>query len=134
MKQIFVINDEYQMRRLWAFLKNNAKACAEAKKPLEVVVGQYKKSRSVEQNKRLHKLLSIIVENAWVGGRQYDLETWKEHFRRAYIGTEEYVLPSGEIQQRGISTTTLSVEEFTEFMDRIEHYMVNELGIEYVSQ
>lgn len=131
MKEVFVIRDEYQMRRLWAFLKNNAKACADAKKPLQVTIGEYKRNRTVEQNKRLHKLLSIIVENAWVGGRQYDLETWKEHFRRTLIGIEEYVLPNGEIQQRGISTAKLSVEEFTEFMDRIEDYMVNDLGIEY---
>lgn len=134
MKEVFVLRDEFQMRRLWAFLKNNAKACAEAKKPLQVVVGEFKKNRSVEQNKMLHKLLSIITENAWVAGKQYDLETWKEHFRRTFIGTEEYMLPSGEIQQRGISTTTLNVEEFSEFLEQIQSYMINTLGLDYVQE
>lgn len=134
MKQVFVLSDEFQTRRLWAFLKNNAKACAEAKKPLQVTVGEYKRNRSVEQNKMLHRLLTHIVENAWVAGRQYDLETWKEHFRRTFIGCEEYTLPSGEIQQRGISTTTLDVKEFTEFLDRIQDYMINTLGLDYVQE
>jgi hypothetical protein len=74
-------------------------------------------------------LLRSISEQAWVDGRQFDSETWHEHFRRTLIGTEEIHLPDGTRIERGISTTTLSVSEFTSFMDRIEQYAAEQLGV-----
>lgn len=47
---------------------------------LEVVVRPYKSVRSVEQNKRLWKIYGQISQEVWVGGRQFDQETWHEFF------------------------------------------------------
>lgn len=131
MNKVFVLRDLMQAKRLWAFLKANAKACAQANRPLQITITYYKKQRSIPQNKMLHKLLTIMVENAWVNGRQYDLETWKEHLRRTFIGVEEIELPSGEVVERGISTTTLDVEDFSIFLDQVQHFMTTTLGLEY---
>lgn len=87
---------------------------------LEIVLRPYKSKRSTEQNKRLWALYRDISENVWVNGRRFDSETWHEHFKRELIGIEEIVLPSGEIERRGISTTTLNTAQMAEYQTRIE--------------
>lgn len=127
----FVLRGPPQARLLWAFLKANWPEAAQAARPLAVTVAEHKAKRSSDQNRRLHALLRDIAEQAWVGGRQYDAETWKEHFRRRFIGTEEIDLPDGTRIERGISTTTLGVAEFTRLMDLIESHAATELGVEF---
>jgi hypothetical protein len=127
--RLFEIRHESHIVACGAFIRANWKACADQGEPLRIEVTQRGDKRSVEQNRRLHALLSEIAEQAWVNGRQFDMETWKEHFRRSLIGTEEINLPDGTRIERGISTTTLSVSEFTSFMDRIEQYAAEQLGV-----
>ena len=111
---------------LKCLLDSNWKAMADSGKPLVVTVAEYKAKRSLEQNSRLWALLGEISENAWVDGKQFSDEAWNEHFKRIYIGLEE--LPDGTSQ--GISTTKLSVSEFTDYMTKIEQYAVSTLGVE----
>ena len=54
------------------------------------------------------------------------VEAWHEHFKRSLIGCDE--LPNGGTA--GISTTTLSVGEFSEFLNKVHVYAIDELGIE----
>jgi hypothetical protein len=127
--RLFEIRHESHIVACGAFIRANWRACLEAGEPLRIEVTQRGDKRSVEQNIRLHALLREIAEQAWINGRQYDMETWKEHFRRSYIGTEEINLPDGTRIERGISTTTLSVSEFASLMDRIEQYASEQLGV-----
>ena len=127
--RVFDIRQEAHIVACGAFIRANWRACADAGEPLRVEVSQKGDKRTTEQNKRLHALLQAISEQAWVAGKQYDTETWKEHFRRSLIGTEEIVLPDGTRIERGISTTTLSVTDFGVFMDRIELYAAEKLGV-----
>lgn len=127
----FILRSPLQVRQVQAFIDANWVACAQDSKPLEVIVQTARSKRSIEQNKRLHALLREIAEQARVNGRQFDAETWKEWARRKFIGTEEIALPDGTFVERGISTTTLSVGEFTAFMDAIEAHAVTELGVEF---
>jgi hypothetical protein len=62
----------------------------------------------------------------WIDGKQYSQDAWHEHYKRKFIGIEE--IPGG-IQ--GISTTTLSVKEFSEYCDKIEYDAI-ELGAELI--
>lgn len=87
---------------------------------LEIVLRPYKSKRSNEQNRRLWALYREIAENVWVNGRRFDSQTWHEHFKREFIGCEEIVLPNGEIERRGISTTTLDTAQMAEYQTRIE--------------
>lgn len=91
-----------------------------AKHGIEIVIRPMKDKRSLAQNKRYWAMLRELSEIAWVDDRQFSSQTWHEHFRREFIGCEEIMLPSGVTELRGISTTTLSVEAFGEYMTRIE--------------
>jgi hypothetical protein len=127
--RVFEIRNPTNISAVGAFIKANWAACLTAGEPLRIEVTQRGDKRSAEQNKRYWALLRSISEQAWVDGRQFDSETWHELFRRQYIGTEEINLPDGTRIERGISTTTLSVSEFTSLMDRIEQYAAEQLGV-----
>ena len=130
MNQTFVLRDETVLKRLAAFLRANWPACAQQGRPLAVTVSEYKAKRSGEQNRLYWALLREIAGAAWVNGRQYDDETWHEHLKRALIGCEEIVLPDGAAIVRGISTTTLSVPEMSEYIDRVQQYAAEHLGMQ----
>lgn len=111
---------------LKALVDANWQVMAEAGKPMVCTVSEYKAKRSFEQNSRYWAILTEIAEGAWVKGRQYTPEVWAEYFKRKFIGVEE--LPDG--REVGLSTTKLSVAEFSDFMTRIEQHAVSALGVE----
>ncbi|MEV1657153.1 recombination protein NinB [Pseudomonas aeruginosa] len=88
----------------------------EAQGGYELVLRPLKSKRSIEQNKRYHALLRDLSAVAWLDGRQYGPEAWAEYFKQTFIGWDD--LPGGG--KRGISTTTLSVAEFSQYMLQIE--------------
>lgn len=87
----------------------------------ELVIRNYKSKRSLEQNKRYFAMLRLISANVWVDGITYSQEVWHEQFKRWFIGCEDIVLPT-TTETRGISTTTLSVDEFNNYMTQIEQW------------
>lgn len=121
----FILRDKPYFDGLFAFLKANWESMAAQGKYLAVIVMEHKSRRSTDQNKRYWAILNEIAEMAWIDGKQFSPEAWHEFFRRKFIGCEE--LPGG--QTCGISTTTLNVHEFTEYMNKIEAYAASELGI-----
>jgi hypothetical protein len=131
MNRTLVLRNENVAQALWALLKQNWRAMADQGKPLAVTVSEHKSKRSVEQNSRLHALLTEIAEQAWVNGRRFTMEAWKEHYKRSYIGIEEFELPDGKVEERGISTTTLDVGSFADFMTKIECHAAQELGVTF---
>ncbi len=115
---------------LVAFVKANWQACVDRGTPLRIIVTSDEKKRNLEQNKRLWGYLyKHIVEQAWVGGHQFDNETWHEYFARKFGVCDEVILPHGEIISRRKSTTQMSVAEFSEFMMQVESYAATELGV-----
>jgi hypothetical protein len=126
MMRVFVLRGEQQAQSLWAFLRQNWQAMADANKPLSVTVAEHKSKRSGEQNKRYWAVLNEIAEQAWVAGKQFSSDAWHEYMKRKFIGAED--LPGGG--QIGISTTALSVAEFSDYTTKIEAYAATELGVE----
>lgn len=126
----FVLREPNQYKLMMAFLESNWATCAQQGKPLSVTVMEYKVKRNLEQNKLLHAVCRDIADSAWVNGRQYDADMWKEYFKRRFIGSEEIPLPGGEFVDRAISTTTLSVPEFADLIDKIQAYAATELGVQ----
>lgn len=122
----FVLKDETHAKSLWAFLKQNWQALAQQGKPLAITITEWKAKRSSEQNKRYWAILNDISSDAWVEGKQYSSEAWHEFFKRKFIGYEE--TPDGG--SIGISTTTLSTTEFSEYSNKVEVYAVTELGVQ----
>jgi hypothetical protein len=129
--RLFVLRGEPNVQALWNFLKHNWRALADAGKPLAVSVAEHRAKRSTEQNKRLHAMLNEISQNAYLNGRRYEMEAWKEFYRSRYIGTEEIELPDGRRIERGISTTTLNKQEFADFLTAIESHAAAEFGLEF---
>lgn len=123
----FVLRDDKSASSLWAFLKQNWRALAEQGKPLAISIAEHKAKRSTQQNKRYWAILNDIASNAWIDGKQYSSEAWHEYFKRKFIGCEE--TPDGGIV--GISTTTLSTEEFADYSTKIEEHSLTELGIDF---
>ena len=61
----------------------------DALKPLEVVIREEKKKRSLDQNALYWSgPLRDIAEQAWVHGRQFSAEVWHEHFKREFLPNE----------------------------------------------
>jgi hypothetical protein len=127
----FVLRGPEQWQSLKAHLKAHAGPQARAGRPLLVTVDEYRAKRTSEQNRLFHALLNTIAENATVGGKYFDAETWKEHIRRKFIGTEEINLPDGSRLERGISTASLTVPEFTLLIERVQAWAQTELNVEF---
>lgn len=105
------------------------KQLVEAGASIEVVLRDAKSKRSTDQNKRYWRILREVAAVAWIDGKQFDDETWHEYFRRLFIGANEISLPDGSTMLRGISTTTLNVSEFSDYMDAIVRW-ASENGFE----
>ena len=131
LSRLFILRSPDIIDAMSAFIRANAMEMARQGKPLAVQVSEFKAKRNTEQNKRLHAVLQEIADKAWVNGRQYDMETWKEFFKCKLIGSEEIAMPDGSVIQRGLSTTTLNVHEFADFMTNIEQYAASELGVRF---
>jgi hypothetical protein len=128
MQRVFVLRDDGHARNLWAFLKSNWQGMANAGKPLAVTVTEYKSKRSIEQNKRYWAILNEIADTAYVDGKQYSADSWHEFYKRKLIGCVD--LPDGQLV--GMSSTSLSVEEFGNYMMKVEVHATSELGCEII--
>lgn len=127
MNRTFILRNETFVQAVISFISSNAPAMAAQGKPMAVTVSESKSRRSVDQNKRYWALLQEIAAGAWVEGKQYSADAWHENFKREFIGYED--IPNGG--KAGISTTTLDVAAFTEYMDRISDYAQDHLAIEF---
>lgn len=123
--RIFVLRTRQQVDRLVALLTDTWGPQAESEAPLEVTVDVFRGRRSDAQNKRYWALLKVIAGQVYLHGKRYDEESWHEQCKRKFIGYRE--LPAGGMV--GLSTTTLSVEEFSAYMTQIEAYASGELGV-----
>jgi hypothetical protein len=103
---------------------------------LQMVLREPVKVRTVDQNALMWSgALPDIANQAFVAGKQFDEETWHEHFKREYLpedddpylaelvkNAESYrkwkVLPSGERALVG-STGDLSKYGFSQYMEQI---------------
>ncbi len=118
-------------RPMMATIYRNLTAWIEQHGDFELVVRPHKSKRSVEQNRRLWKIYQVFAAEAWVDGRQYDQEVWHEYLRGEFIGFDEVAMPSGEIKKNPISTTTLKVDEMSEYQNKIQAYGADNFGIEW---
>ena len=123
----FILRGQVPHDGLLAFVGANWQAMADAGKPLAVTVSTYKARRNLDQNARYWAVLGEIAASAWVGGKQYSAEVWHEALKREFLGVES--LPGGQLMAR--SSAKLTVAEFAEYMNRVEAYAAQELGVEF---
>lgn len=123
--KVFVLRDDRHADALWAFLRSNWRAMAEAGKPLAVEIKPEKTKRSVEANRYHWQMLNQIAEQAWSEGRQYPAKIWHLYYCEKFIGVQE--LPNGKSYPLGSSD--MSVEEFNILDRKIEADAAQEYGV-----
>lgn len=129
-QQRYVMGTKAIGREVIAYIQSLFDAGTEQPKAvLEVIIRPYKAKRSLAQNACFH---------AWMGelsrlysehyGEEKAPWVWKEFFKRQFIGeaVEEVM---GQVITCTRSTTTLSVNEFAEFLTRIDVWVLQELGL-----
>jgi hypothetical protein len=113
-----------------AFIKANAPVFADKGEPLRLIVTAEERQRNAQQNRFYWgAVLKQIAETAWIEGRQYNKDTWHEFFARRFGILDELTLPDGEIIARRKSTTQMSVGEFSEYLDAVQSYAGDALGV-----
>ena len=129
---------EFQLRSpsIWtnvlAFVKANAKACLEKGEPLRVIVTSDERKRNAEQNRFYWGVaLRDISEQAWIDGKQFDKDAWHEYFSRKFGVCEDLTLPDGETIMRRKSTTQMTVGEFSTYVNQVQAWAANHLGVEF---
>ena len=123
--RVVILRDEFNAKFLWNLLRN-WKALAAQGKPLAVHVDEHGEQRSGAQNRLYWATLRDIAENARPDGKQFDTNAWHAYFALNMIGSQD--LPDG--RSAPISTTTLTVAEFADYVTRVQQYAVAELGVE----
>ena len=123
----FILREDRNAQALWAFLKQNWKALAEAGKPLQIDIGPERTQRSIQANRRYWAILRCISETGWIHGQQFGQDAWHEFYKRKFIGCLD--LPGGQVV--GISSAKLSIEDFTAYMAQVEAHAATDLGIEF---
>lgn len=127
LSKTFVLRNDGNAAALYAFLKHNWRALAEAGKPLAVTVSEHKERRSTAMNARYWALLTAVAEQVWIGGKQFAPETWHEHMRESFAPKED--APSGGLI--AMSTSRMDVEQFSAYMLAVELYAISEHQVEF---
>ena len=132
-ERIFRVRDLRAARDVFVLAFQAAKQFAE---PFEIVLRPLKAKRSADQNRRYWALLREVAATVWIEvaehedgpmvPRRFSDEVWHEQFKRTFIGCEEIVLPNGEREVRGITTTILSVADMGRYMDEIAQWCVEQ--------
>ena len=96
----------------------------EAGRDLKVTVERWKKSRTVDQNRRMWAILTQLSRCAppHMDGQWYSPEIWHEYMKRRFLGVEPG--PFGEVVPK--STAKLSTLEFSGYCDQIEAWCAEE--------
>lgn len=79
-------------------------------------------------------VLTEIAAFARVGGRQYDMKTWKEHFRSEFLGftvvTSVNPLTGRKVRRRiRKSTEDLGVRGLANYIDKVIAFAATDLGV-----
>lgn len=92
-------------------------------KSWEIVIREYKPNRKIQQNALYWKWLTVIASETG-----NDKDVMHEYFAVKFLGCE-MVECFGETREKRKSTADLKVKEFAEYLNQIEAFAVQELGI-----
>lgn len=121
------------IQKMWLDVKNSLVA---GRKQV-VDVRDYDDKLSDQQRRYYHGyVLNEIAKQANVDGNKYSLATWKEHFRRLYLGDEVQTVtnPMTGAQHKEVvrvSTEGLGVKKYTLLIDHVTDFATAELGVNF---
>ena len=100
---------------------------------IEVVIRKHKAKRNLEQNNLYWELLSQIAEQVTAEGKKYSKQAWHIYFATNAITSGMAEIESSPFNDVlvPISTSGLSKEAFSEYIDRVTAFAVTELGVKF---
>lgn len=113
------------------------KALAVAGHATVVEVRTAEDCKTDKQRRYLHGyVLMTIAREARVNGQQFDMRVWKEHLRAEFLGhktvTHRNPITGKKVRRRErVSTESLGVKGYAEYIDRVTAYAATELGVEF---
>jgi hypothetical protein len=84
--------------------------------------------RTTRANALLWQLYTRMSEKLRPGGQQFSAEAYHVYMKVKYLGADEHLLPNGKTVQIPHSTAGLDVEEFADFLAKVEAE-ANERGV-----
>lgn len=90
-----------------------------AQAPDGYVVEIRQPSRSLEQNALYWSTVHEIAEQVTVEGKKYTPSVWHRYFKERFLPGRIIELPFGQVTEAEATTTELSVEEFSEFIEQV---------------
>lgn len=140
-RRIILLRTEQQREQALALVKNLP---LDEKKPLELVVGEHKPPRKLDQNALYHAgPLKDCAEQIWLEGKQYTADVLHHYFKVQFLPeeyNEEECLkkyekwsydPAGERVLVG-STTQLTVRGFSNFLEQVYAFGAS-LGVNFTA-
>jgi len=92
----------------------------DTKRPWELILRPYRRLRSLNQNRRYWKLLQLASEQTG-----NDAEDLHEFFKGKYLEPVTVSI-GGQARIVPMSTTRLKTDEFGEYVNRVESFLVGE--------
>lgn len=117
-----------------------AKGAVERGRPARILAQEHEDDRSVQQNRFYWgPCLSEISQQARIEGQQWAPEAWHELFKRLFLGYEiKKTQVAGRkrpvVIRRLKSTTGLKVRPMGKYLDELQAFAANELGVRFSVQ
>lgn len=93
--------------------------------PWVITFQRLEEKRRDVQNRRYWAIMHEVAEQLKVNDQVMSAEVWHEWAKRRFIGVREIVLPDGEIVTLGMTSTELTVGEFSDYMQMVEAWAVD---------
>ena len=89
------------------------------------IVEIHKPSRTLEQNALYWATVREIAEQVSIDGRKFTPQVWHIYFKQRFLPGRIIELPNGEITEAEPTTTELTTEEFSEFVEEVIQFREN---------
>lgn len=131
----FKILSETSLYQAVSFITANWKGLFDAGTPLFLIVTNAEEKRRAQQNKYYWGIIiKTISEQAWVRGKQFSPESWHEMFARYFGVQKDVTLPDDDVITKRLSTTEMTVKEFSEYTEKVTAYGATELSVRFPAE
>lgn len=128
----FKVTSESAITAIDSILRSNWKPLHEAGETLHVIITSAQEKRRAQQNKYYWSVvINSIATQAWSGGRQFGADVWHEYLSGMYGIKRDIELPDCSVVLKRLSTSEMTVREFSEYTEKVTVYGATELGIKF---
>jgi hypothetical protein len=128
----FKITSDGALKAACSFVQSNWQALNDAGTPIFLIVSSAEEKRRAAQNRYYWKIIiGSIVEQAWIHGKQFHADVWHEFCATKFGIHKELTLPDGRIILKRLSTSEMSVRDFSEYIEKCAAYGAQELAVRF---